>query len=118
MSTNPPRLRHRAAARRPPFERAVMSNAHAPVLALALALPCALALRVVDLERVPAWYTDEGLWSMPARDFVLTGNWFANFDSHYLLGPLYSAVLAVWFALLSPGIPQARALNVLLGVGT
>ena len=93
-----------------------MSTMVRPVVALALV--CGLLLRVFDLERVPAWYTDKGLWSMPARDFVLSGNWFASFDSHYLLSPLYSVILAGAYEVFGPGILQARALNAVLGTAT
>jgi 4-amino-4-deoxy-L-arabinose transferase-like glycosyltransferase len=85
------------------------------VIALSLG---ALVLRTIDLASVPEWFTDEGLWAMPARDFVLFSNWAPTGYFHHYLSPLFSGLLAAWFTLVGPGIPQGRLLDTMVGVLT
>jgi 4-amino-4-deoxy-L-arabinose transferase-like glycosyltransferase len=85
---------------------------------LVLGAAVVLAIRSVDLASVPEWFTDEGFWAMPPRDFVLFGRWTLGTYYHFYLSPLYSAVLAADFRMFGPGIVQARWLSVVLGLLT
>src|ERR687886_2709740 len=78
----------------------------------------AFCIRIVDLGSVPEWFTDEGFWTMPPRDFVLFADWAPTAYFHHYLSPLFSGLLAVWFRLLGPGILQARFLDSVIGVIT
>jgi hypothetical protein len=75
----------------------------------------ALAVRTFDLGTVPRWFTDEGLWAMPPRDFVLFGYWTLGPSFHFYLSPLYAALLVPWFGGFGAGIVQARVMDALLG---
>ncbi len=85
------------------------------VLASALA---GMIMRTVDIATIPEFFTDEGFWAMPPRDFVLFSRWTLGSYYHHYLSPLFSALLALEFSLIGPGIVQARLLSAIAGTLT
>jgi 4-amino-4-deoxy-L-arabinose transferase-like glycosyltransferase len=95
---------------------------HAPVFALVLA--CGAALRLWSLGTRPGWQYDEGVYTGVATNLLQHG----TINEHITYGaqwapdlyqpPFYFIALARWFALVGPGIYQARVLGVLCSLGT
>ncbi|HIC88752.1 MAG TPA: phospholipid carrier-dependent glycosyltransferase, partial [Anaerolineae bacterium] len=73
-------------------------------------------LRVLDLPAVPTWQIDEGFWALPAKNRLLFGDWNLGEWYHFYLAPLNTLLLYGVFALIGPGLVQARLWNVLLGL--
>jgi 4-amino-4-deoxy-L-arabinose transferase-like glycosyltransferase len=102
----------------PTFKGLLVATRPVPSLWIMALAIIALILRTFDLGSFPRWFTDEGLWSMPPRDFVLFSYWTLGPWYHFYLSPLFTGLLVPWFAAFGPGVVQARAFNALLGVGS
>jgi hypothetical protein len=95
-----------------------------PVLALVVALILFTAVNVVSSELFPAVWGDEVMFTDPAANLALDGNfvstaWPDEPDSRTWAAnaPLYSLVLAAWIRLLGLSITSVRSFNLFLVFG-
>jgi len=87
------------------------------VIALA-ALVAMLLVRLVALSVAPHFNTDEGFWTISAKNYLLFHDWTMGNWYHYYLSPFYSYLALVTFYLIGPGIVHARILSVVMGIGS
>lgn len=77
-----------------------------------------LIVRVIFLGIFPDVQNDEGLWTNPAKNRVLFGDWFFDGRNHLFLSPLYNLAAWVSFTVLGPSIEAGRLVSALAGAAT
>ncbi len=92
---------------------------HRTKVAIGLAsLLAMLLVRVVALSIAPHFNTDEGFWTISAKNYLLFHEWTMGNWYHYYLSPIYSYLTLITFYLIGPGIVQARVQSVVMGLGS
>ncbi len=79
------------------------------------------AVRIINLNSNPGWYTDEGTHIEIAKSLMNGENYYFGITDSYLIAarlPLFEHILALWFRLIGVGMFQLRFLTVLISILT
>ena len=88
-----------------------------------LLLICSLLIycvfsRVFFLNIFPGLETDEGWWSIPAKNYILNGDWTFSGMPHFFHSPVFSFLTAFVFKIFGIGSVQARMISIIFGLFT
>jgi len=71
---------------------------------------------MIMLDVFPGHEADEGWWSMPAKNAILTGNWAYGGRPHVFLSPVFCGLTYGVYRIFGIGIVQARSISAIFGL--